>query len=111
MTNEEQKEKSEFGKGFSYCLGLFLAHAERETPDYDQVSWFYGASDHILEIVVPDCMKHAHLFVDRVIYLSHTTDGYLPTKSDRKWAIQKAKDLLLEWDIKCGIDAVQGEYE
>lgn len=108
--SEEQKEKSEFGKGFSYCLGLFLAHAERET--YDPVSWFYGASDHILEIVVPDCMKHAHLFVDRVIYLSHIMDdGYIPTESDRKWAIQKAKDLLLEWDIKCGIDAVQGEYE
>jgi len=41
---------SEFGRGFAYCLGLFLAHAEK---DYGMVAhydlWFCAATDHLWE--------------------------------------------------------------
>lgn len=102
-------ENSEFGKGFAYCLGLFLAHAERKTcsPSF----WLQGAGDHILEIIIPDGMNHAQEFVERVKYLALPLDGYSPTDIDKEWVIQTAKNLLLEWDIKCGIDAVRGDYE
>ena len=63
-------EESEFGKGYAYCLGLFLAHewkmfsdkskakewAEKHPGDiqvYEASSWFNGAADHLFELEIP----------------------------------------------------------
>jgi len=50
------KRESEFGKGLTYCIGLFLAHAERKidfgTDERSAETWFNGASDHLYEIDV-----------------------------------------------------------
>jgi len=49
---------NEFGKGFTYCIGLFLAHAERKysavEAEVDNMLWFNGAADHLFELEVPD---------------------------------------------------------
>ena len=49
---------SEFGKGLCYCIGLFLAHAEREVKtERDAGLWFNAASDHLIELQVEDAPK------------------------------------------------------
>jgi hypothetical protein len=117
---------SEFGKGFAYCLGLFLAHADRvrEYKTYGErngmlgqpASWFYGAADHILEMEIPDnCpeeMKNeVAQFINRCVHWRLPIDPPYPTWDDVSWAIQTAKDILLKWDIHCGIPAEKGDHE
>lgn len=57
----EEPERSEFGKGYAYCLGLFLAHAERAGQDqktYKSIGaedrwpsmWFNAAADHLYDL-------------------------------------------------------------
>ena len=70
-----EKKISEFGKGLTYCLGLFLAHEERfgeflkcnqeieekmkeKFPDYNPEKraaelWFNASSDHLYELKIP----------------------------------------------------------
>lgn len=120
-------EESEFGRGYSYCLGLFLAHAERlestldtykkmrqepNTPeglfaDESAVSiWFNGAGDHLFEFEAK---------TEREIKFKHKILGWRlisrPTLRDAYWAIKEAKALLLEFDLKHGIAAMKAEYE
>ena len=74
-------QKSEFGKGLTYCLGLFLCHSERDLfgsakgggkkyeeemdkrmvgnnskKDYSYSTelWFNGASDHLYDLQIPE---------------------------------------------------------
>jgi hypothetical protein len=77
---DEEKEKSEFGKGFLYCIGLFLKHSERYSTfkqeldkankelgrlgkgSYAVQLWFYGARDHLHEMKIPnDILNHLEL--------------------------------------------------
>lgn len=122
---------SEFGRGYAYCLGLFLAHAERlnetlktyrqlredpKTPpglfsDNSAVSiWFYAAADHIFEFAARD--KRSKAFKEKVLRLRLPMGEQLEaTKEDYDWAIAEAKALLLEFDLKHGIKAVKGQWE
>jgi hypothetical protein len=106
---------SEFGTGYAYCLGLFLAHAERDIgPNKSRAGLaLYGAADHIFELQIPEALSEeqknkAEAFKDLV--LTQRLDLDIPVK---KWMalLQTAKDLLLEWDIICGIKAEKGDYE
>lgn len=106
---------SEFGKGYAYCLGLFLAHAERHIGDRDKIRgglWLYGAADHIFELEIPDQLTddekmRADAFKGLVL---DQRMGEVPWK-EVDALIQTAKDLLLEWDKRCGISAEKGDYE
>jgi len=109
---------SEFGKGLTYCLGLFLAHAERMNNArylYSEESkysiWFSGASDHLYELQIPEsipnCLqKRLKKFKDKCLSLRLQA-----TKENFEWAIQEAKNLLMMIDKFHGIKTKKGVYE
>ena len=130
---------SEFGKGLGYCLGLFLCHSERElykdevgikfqkeqderirkgnNNDYSFSTemWFNGASDHLYEMNIPNKFSkklriRLKVFQDNVLRWGHGFKNDV-TKKDKRWAIQEAKDLLLEIDKINGIEAEKGDFE
>lgn len=107
-------EKSEFGKGLTYCLGLFLTHAERNTDVFTKIStelgykddgpemWFNGAADHLFELQVDAAprglRKRLENFKEKCLHWRMAMGRGDATKEDVKWAITEAKELLLEID-------------
>jgi len=114
------KKTSEFGKGLTYCIGLFLAHAEREIygigEDKDYHIWFNGSSDHLYDLDL-SAIKNASLkrkladWQTKVIHWGHGFSAPYPTKEDFEWAVQQAKDFLREIDVEMGVKAVKGKWE
>jgi len=114
-------ETSEFGKGLTYCIGLFLAHAEREIhntgTDRDYHLWFNGASDHLYDLDLSK-IKDASLGVriaywrEKVIHWGHGFSKPIPTEKDFHWSVQQAKDFLREIDSTLiGVVVIQGQWE
>lgn len=120
--------KSEFGKGLTYCLALFLCHSEREYWSRDEDNeikkimdradmWFNGASDHLYDLEIPDNLplnlkKRLAKLCSKSIHWGHGFDmGDTPTKDDKKWAIQEAKDLIRLIDKFHGIETIKGDWE
>ncbi len=108
--------ESQFGKGLVYCLGLFLAHADRweelKNQKFGAMRWFDGAKDHIFELEtdVPELNSDIENWKDAV--LNPKIGISSATEEDVLWAIQGAKDLLLKIDRNClGIDAIKGDCE
>jgi hypothetical protein len=108
----------EFGKGFSYCLGLFLAHAERnigESEKYNDLlapSWFSGASDHLYDLVIDKDILGEELAKKTEVFRSFCFKcKYESTIEDIAHAIDEAKQLLWMFDRKMGIDAVSAVYK
>lgn len=115
---------SEFGDGYAYCLGLFLAHADRmnEYMDMEKRSpayttgaslWFYGASDHLFGLQIPEVLPDEEKaaiqsFQERCIEWRH---HHKCTWDDVAWALETAKQLLLKWDLFNGIKAEKGDYQ
>lgn len=111
---------SEFGKGFSYCLGLFLAHAEKDCGqdiNYDGHVWlwFHGAADHLLEFDAENAphslRERCILFKEKCLRWRMALFGEKPIVDDKEWAIQEAKDILLEYDRLNDFNVEKGEYE
>ena len=113
-----ETEQSEFGRGFAYCIGLFLAHAERKQVELDGRTdyglWFNSAADHLFELEIPEnfslheeCKNWQKLCLDWSLSLQCSK----PDKEDFKYAIDSAKKFLLEWDKQCGISATKGDWE
>lgn len=126
---------SEFGKGLCYCLGLFLAHADRIHSQLETYSnlrkanpdlfkedsavemWFNGAADHFFEFQ-PDsaptsalrrrCKELGKLCLKWRLPLYGDKK---PTIDDAVWAIQEAKDLLRLIDEANGIPTEKGQWE
>ena len=103
-----------FGRGYAYCLGLFLAHAERcnVAGELSAGMALYGAADHIFDLEIPSMLPEndqlkIKTFKDMVMELR------LDEVSMDQWhsLLQTAKDLLLEWDAFCGIPCEKGDYE
>lgn len=114
-------KESEFGKGLTYCIGLFLAHAEREIhntgTDRDYALWFNGASDHLYELNLTK-VKNKSLkeriseWRAKVVHWGHGFTKPYPTEKDFNWSIQQAKDFLLEIDTKIiGVKTIKGSWE
>lgn len=130
-------EKSEFGRGLSYCLGLFLCHSERsfsgdtkyeeemderskkygkvEDYSYSTEMWFNGASDHLYDLEIPEDLSKSlksrlKRFQEKVLHWGHGF-GNDATKKDKHWAIQEAKDLLRLIDKAHGIKVEKGQWE
>lgn len=118
---------SEFGKGLTYCLGLFLCHTERGPylRDTEKTAteellysngnysiWFNAAADHLYELMIPATLPEElkerlntfrHKCLDwRMVYAS---------KEDMEWAIKEAKTLLLEIDKHFGVEVERGTWE
>lgn len=108
---------SEFGKGLTYCIGLFLAHAERDL-DFSSVGrWFNGASDHLYELdtsIITDKTLRAEVenWQEKVLKWGH---GFLcmnVTKKDKEWAISEGLRLLRRIDeVMLNTEVVQGTWE
>lgn len=117
---------SEFGQGLCYCLALFLCHSERDYlitgKDIEKgiinkpYLWFYGASDHLYDLQIPQdfpdsIKKRLSNFQNKVLHWRMPMDRKTPTKKDKKWAIQEAKDLIRLIDKHFGIEVEKGEWE
>lgn len=104
--SEEQENKSDFGKGLAYCLGLFLAHAGM---------WFNAASDHLFEFdadAAPEGIKSRCIkFRERVLILRNNLSFNAAIEDDYEWATQEAKELLRLIDEAHGIKTIKGLYE
>lgn len=134
---EEKEYPSDFGKGFVYCLGLFLAHADRlphHIETYAKMAvksdpklftegravemWFYGAADHLFEFQ-PECApteelkKRAMTLKEKCLgwRLVWMPDSKALTREDAYWAIQEAKDILFETDRAHGVPCEKGKWE
>jgi hypothetical protein len=125
-----KKRTSEFGKGLTYCLGLFLAHAERDRhlaggksladilgDDRAVELWFNGSSDHLYDLDASGVgnaklKKRIGSFVKKVLHFGHGFSEPTPKMKDVFWAVQEAKDLLREIDSKeLGVHAIKGDFE
>jgi hypothetical protein len=123
---------SEFGKGTAYCLGLFLAHADRyrfdkecamRIPGYSTEHlaemWFSGSSDHLYELVIPKnyppvLKKRLEEFKGKCLAWGHDFgigSSMMATEKDVTWAIQEAKSLLRVIDEFHGISTEKGDWE
>ena len=118
------EERSEFGKGFAYCLGLFLAHAERfkdkRYKDKADISdlWFSGVYDHLYELQIDETILGDELAEKAKAFRSFCSNkrnyfdnAEVVTEADVEWAINEAKTLLLMFDKKVGIDAERGTWQ
>ena len=115
------KTKSEFGKGLTYCIGLFLAHSERKmceiNGEIDYSMWFNGASDHLYELDVSSIknkalIKRLIMWQEKVIYWGHGFKEPRATEKDFTWSIQQAKDFLREIDNSIiGVKVTKGSWE
>jgi len=106
---------SEFGKGLTYCIGLFLAHAERAIFQDDYGMWFNGASDHLYELdpsTLPKRLENrVNRFKDKCIEWRLMWGDDKPTKENFEWSIQEAKDLLRAIDKNNGVKTKKGGWE
>lgn len=119
-------EMSEFGTGYAYCLGLFLAHEARVRNDkevYKKINsdsgpsmWFNASADHLFELQIPEKLpaeKQKEIAEWQVKCLSFRLFMHDEkcTWDDVSVALQYAKDLLRQWDEFCGIKTEKGEWE
>ena len=119
-----KKKESEFGKGLTYCIGLFLAHAERYEDykknnrfDNNAEMWFNGASDHLYEIDT-NCLPKGKLrkdiedWRDKVIHFGHGFSKPYPKEKDVFWSVEKAKEFLFLIDKKLlKLKPIKGSWE
>ena len=122
MSDEEQ---SEFGKGFTYCIGLFLAHHDRIAKDLEAYKgignedsayemWFNAAADHLYDLQTPEAFSlktECEEWQKKCINWRLCMKGDKCGKKEFEWAIRSAKDFLLAWDKQCGIETEQGRWE
>lgn len=109
---------SEFGKGLTYCIGLFLAHESKDKAsiikifDGDFHIWFNGAADHLFEMQIPEKFPE-NLKTKLESFQNQCLHWRCSPASEEnfKWAIREAKDLLIEIDKQIGIAAIEGEWE
>lgn len=114
---------SEFGKGLTYCLGLYVQHAwmwrSNKNPsniDGGARMWFNGASDHLYELQIPkklpgELIERLTSFQDKVLTWGHGFKSPEPTIEDVTWSINEAQSLLLEIDKFYGIDVEEADFK
>jgi len=123
---EKFPPKSEFGKGLLICLLKFAEHAEqyvqrkRETERLGLSShivenlWFYGASDHLLELQCPEsfkgtriekCVKRLREYVEK-----HRLGLNTLREDDIVTIMDLCREIALLVDEKLGLNPDIGEY-
>lgn len=101
------EETSEFGAGYAYCLGLFLAHEERihkyreinekmSKDIMDASAWFNGAADHLFGLVAPpqfneEDRRKVMLFRDKCVAFRCWVNGEKCTWEDAVDACKQAQ--------------------
>lgn len=123
---------SEFGKGLTYCLGLFLCHSERapmynkemaskmeyteeQTKERNASMFFYSATDHLYDIQIPETLPTSlKRRLKKLIKVCFENRLKMDNKVDPKlwtWAVQEAKNLLRLIDKHHGIKTQKGQWE
>ena len=109
--------KSDFGKGLGYCLGMFLAHAERkfdENLSFGCMLWFNGAADHLYELEIletlPEKLKERLKKFQSKCRQFRDIQGNA-TEADINWSIEEAKELLRLIDEAHGIKTMEAEWK
>lgn len=110
------EQKSVFGKGFVYCLGLFLKH-DNLKKENELRYWFDGAKDHILECEVP---QNAPQKIKDLFYLlGETIREYnffyaytleLDYKTGKNKCIELVEEILFEYDKFLGNNPQKAEW-
>lgn len=107
---------SKFGKGLTYCIGLFLAHADRQIYANDYSMWFYGAADHLYDLELPNWLpekleKRLKQFQGKCITWRLILGKNEVTKKDFDWAINEAKSLLMLIDKHFNVKVKKAQWE
>lgn len=110
---------SDFGCGFAYNLGLFLAHQDRF---FDEIRedmrwgiWFNSAADHLFELQIPKFLplklrKRILTFKKKCLEYRFEGSGQVTIK-DVVWALDEAKFFLMELDKYLKIKSIKGTWE
>ena len=129
---------SDFGKGLTYNLGLFLAHEERikdcltgeksiesamkeKYPDWDieehaSEMWFNAAGDHLFELEIPenypdDLKKRLKIFQNKVLsWRCVFGKAKHPVLKDVEWSLKEAKELLRLIDNQIGVKTIKAKW-
>ena len=109
---------SEFGKGLTYPLGLFLAHSERIyycendiIKDMEHRTFFYTSSDHLYDLQIDSAPIKVRKRLKKFHDFCFERRMNVGTQKDMNWAIQEAKNLLRLIDKENGIQVEKGVYE
>lgn len=112
------KEKSDFGRGLTYCIGLFLAHANLLKDSGRPRTWFNGASDHLHELDTSllhgnsKLSKEINEWVEKILKWGPGFQCDEPTEEDVTWSLEKAIEFLRQIDEKLlKIKTVKGTWE
>lgn len=118
--SEEQEYPSDFGKGFAYCLGLFVMHWERVAyargGESRLSSWFYCAGDHLAEIETDPAILGEEI-ATKVKELTSVCDEFRDlghrdaTMDDVRGSVKKALEILRMWDERQGIAVEKARWE
>ena len=108
-------ETSEFGRGFTYNIALFLMHRDR-IMDVSVHIWFSGSSDHLVELQIPQhypeaFKKRIAAFRYKCLELAHSRFTSYPTMEDAEWVIKEAKEILIVVDSGLGVEVCKGGWE
>lgn len=114
------KNKSDFGSGCAYCLGLFVAHEfKRINIDnkFEVSLWFNGAADHLFDLVIPN--EFNDKIKERLAKFQEKCLGWrlpletkeFPNVKDYNWAINEAKELLRLIDEENGIKTKEAVWK
>lgn len=93
------KEQSEFGKGLTYCIALFLCHENLHDGMPVQL-WFNGAGDHLFELNT-DSITNIKLKREVISWRNKILKwrlSYDSTQKDKQWALSKGKEFLRRID-------------
>ena len=114
---------SEFGKGFAYCLGLFIAHEWFLRYEFEKMRksdiqestiygiWFNGAGDHLFEFEADKApIKIRQRCVRLKKKVLHWRLSMDVKKADKDWAIDEAKALLLKYDELQGFETCKATW-
>jgi len=127
-----EENNSEFGKGLTYNLALFLAHQDRYMRDkniYEKEpvlkeyindlpsSWFNASSDHLYDLQIPEnypekLKLRLKRFQNEALNFGH--NHYFENKAtekDVKDFCRECKDILMEIDKLIGVQTQKGEFE
>jgi len=117
----EEKE-SEFGKGITYCLGLFLCHIENfniyepadpQVRDVMAKTWFYGSTDHLYEIDETGCTDEINKMITELKNFAFDRRNCVNgTREDIRKCKRMALDILMKIDENVlRTNVVRGSYE
>ena len=126
-----EETQSEFGRGITYCLGLFLCHvpggatydsiafSEFEPGSDDELkqkllysSWFYGAADHLYEIDTEGCSDEINSKIEELREFAFSKRRGIGTKEDVFKCKRMALDILMKIDEDIlKTDVQRGDWE